>query len=55
MGRSKPQKKAIPGLWGVLRYFWPYIHKQYGLLLISAIAVIIKATETRRGCGGDGG
>jgi ATP-binding cassette subfamily B protein len=40
MGRSKPQKKAIPGLWGVLRYFWPYIHKQYGLLLISAIALV---------------
>ncbi|MBE8986755.1 ABC transporter ATP-binding protein [Nostoc sp. LEGE 12450] len=40
MGRSKPQKKAIPGLWGVLRYFWPYIQKQYGLLLISAIALV---------------
>ncbi|MEA5600339.1 ABC transporter ATP-binding protein [Nostoc sp. UHCC 0252] len=40
MGRSKPQKKVIPGLWGILRYFWPYIQKQYGLLLISAIALI---------------
>lgn len=40
MGRSKPQKKAIPGLWGILRYFWPYIQKQYGLLLISAIALV---------------
>ncbi len=25
MGRSKPQKKVIPGLWGVLRYFWPLV------------------------------
>ncbi|NEU78859.1 ABC transporter ATP-binding protein [Nostoc sp. UIC 10630] len=40
MGRSKPQKKVIPGLWGVLHYFWPYIQKQYGLLLISAIALV---------------
>ncbi|MBW4425479.1 MAG: ABC transporter ATP-binding protein/permease [Nostoc desertorum CM1-VF14] len=40
MGRSKSQKKVIPGLWGVLRYFWPYIQKQYGLLLISAIALV---------------
>ncbi|MCC5649334.1 ABC transporter ATP-binding protein/permease [Nostoc sp. XA013] len=40
MGRSKPQKKVIPGVWGLLRYFWPYIQKQYGLLLISAIALV---------------
>jgi ATP-binding cassette subfamily B protein len=40
MRRSKPQKKVIPGLWGILRYFWPYIQKQYGLLLISAIALV---------------
>ncbi|QHG18197.1 ABC transporter ATP-binding protein [Nostoc sp. ATCC 53789] len=40
MRRSKPQKKVIPGLWGILRYFWSYIQKQYGLLLISAIALV---------------
>ncbi len=37
---AKPLKQAIPGLWGVLGYFWPYIRPQYGLLLISAIALI---------------
>ncbi|WP_414541756.1 ABC transporter ATP-binding protein [Nostoc sp. CCY0012] len=37
---SKPLKQAIPGLGGVLAYFWPYIRPQYGLLLVSAIALI---------------
>ncbi|AFZ25408.1 ABC-type multidrug transport system, ATPase and permease component [Cylindrospermum stagnale PCC 7417] len=37
---SKPLKQAVPGLWGVLAYFWPYIRPQYGLILISAIALI---------------
>jgi ATP-binding cassette subfamily B protein len=37
---SKPLKQAVPGLWGVLSYFWPYLRQQYGLLLISAIALI---------------
>lgn len=37
---SKPLKQAVPGLWAVLSYFWPYLRQQYGLLLISAIALI---------------
>ncbi|BAB76892.1 ABC transporter ATP-binding protein [Anabaena sp. FACHB-709] len=36
----KPKKSAVPGLWGVLAYFWPDIRPQYGLLLVSAIALI---------------
>ncbi|UKO99542.1 ABC transporter ATP-binding protein [Nostoc sp. UHCC 0870] len=36
----KPKKSAVPGLWGVLTYFWPDIRPQYGLLLVSAIALI---------------
>jgi ATP-binding cassette subfamily B protein len=36
----KPLKQAVPGLWGVLGYFWPYIRPQYGLLVISAIALV---------------
>ncbi|MEA5565132.1 ABC transporter ATP-binding protein [Anabaena sp. UHCC 0399] len=36
----KPKKLAVPGLWGVLAYFWPDIRPQYGLLLVSAIALI---------------
>ncbi|MDB9358036.1 ABC transporter transmembrane domain-containing protein, partial [Nodularia spumigena CS-587/03] len=37
---SQPLKPAIPGLWAVLAYFWPYIRPQSGLILISAIALI---------------
>ncbi|MBE9052396.1 ABC transporter ATP-binding protein [Nostocales cyanobacterium LEGE 11386] len=37
---SKSLKQAVPGLWGVLGYFWPYIRPQYGLLLVSAIALV---------------
>ncbi|WP_353931286.1 ABC transporter ATP-binding protein [Okeanomitos corallinicola TIOX110] len=37
---AKSLKKAIPGLWGILVYFWPYIRPHYGLLLVSAIALI---------------
>ncbi|QMS88353.1 ABC transporter ATP-binding protein [Nostoc edaphicum CCNP1411] len=33
-------KQAVPGLWGILVYFWPDIRPQFGLLLISAIALI---------------
>jgi ATP-binding cassette subfamily B protein len=36
----KSLKQAVPGLWGVLGYFWPYIRPHYGLLLISAIALV---------------
>lgn len=36
----KTKKLAVPGLWGVLVYFWPDIRPHYGLLLISAIALI---------------
>ncbi|WP_414751932.1 ABC transporter ATP-binding protein [Anabaena sp. CCY 9910] len=36
----KPKKSAVPGLWEVLVYFWPDIRPQYGLLLVSAIALI---------------
>jgi ATP-binding cassette subfamily B protein len=36
----KTKKPAVPGLWGVLVYFWPDIRPHYGLLLISAIALI---------------
>jgi ATP-binding cassette subfamily B protein len=36
----KPKKSAVPGLWGVLTYFWPDIRPQYGLLLVSAIALV---------------
>ncbi|MBD2250093.1 ABC transporter ATP-binding protein [Nostoc parmelioides] len=36
----KPKKSDVPGLWGVLTYFWPDIRPQYGLLLVSAIALI---------------
>ena len=32
--------KDVPGLWGVMGYFWPYIRQQYPLLIISAIALI---------------
>ncbi|MBD2629236.1 ABC transporter ATP-binding protein [Trichormus variabilis] len=37
---SKSLKQAVPGLWGILVYFWPYIRPQYGLIVISAIALI---------------
>ena len=33
-------KQAVPGLWRILVYFWPDIRPQYGLILISAIALI---------------
>lgn len=37
---SKPLNQAVPGLWRVVCYFSPYIRKQYGLLIISAIALL---------------
>ncbi|HIK07853.1 MAG TPA: ABC transporter ATP-binding protein [Trichormus sp. M33_DOE_039] len=36
----KSRNPDFPGLWGVLVYFWPDIRPQYGLLLISAIALV---------------
>ncbi|MGJ5631271.1 ABC transporter ATP-binding protein [Nostoc sp. CALU 1950] len=35
-----PKAQNVPGLWGILVYFWPDIRPQFGLLLISAIALI---------------
>ncbi|ODH00045.1 protein tyrosine phosphatase [Nostoc sp. KVJ20] len=35
-----PKAQNVPGLWGILVYFWPDIRPQYGLILISAIALI---------------
>ncbi|MDM9585067.1 ABC transporter ATP-binding protein [Nostoc sp. GT001] len=35
-----PKAQNVPGLWGILVYFWPDIRPQSGLLLISAIALI---------------
>jgi ATP-binding cassette, subfamily B, bacterial len=40
MRTSKSLKQAVPGLWGVLGYFWPYIRPQSGLILTSAIALV---------------
>ncbi|MDZ7995959.1 MAG: ABC transporter ATP-binding protein [Nostoc sp. EfeVER01] len=35
-----PKAQNVPGLWGILVYFWPDIRPQSGLLLISAITLI---------------
>ncbi|MBE8969962.1 ABC transporter ATP-binding protein [Nostocales cyanobacterium LEGE 12452] len=35
-----PKAQNVPGLWGILVYFWPDIRPQFGLLLISAIALV---------------
>jgi ATP-binding cassette subfamily B protein len=37
---TKSLKKAIPGLWEILAYFWPDIRPHYKLLIISAIALL---------------
>lgn len=41
MGKSKPLKQSVPGLWRVICYFSPYIRKQSGLLSLSAIALLV--------------
>ncbi|WP_409339919.1 6TM ABC transporter family protein [Nostoc edaphicum] len=35
-----PKAQNVSGLWGILVYFWPDIRPQFGLLLISAIALV---------------
>ncbi|WOD37003.1 ABC transporter ATP-binding protein [Nodosilinea sp. E11] len=40
MNRTAPIQQAIPGLWRVVRHFWPDIRPQWPLLLVSGIALL---------------
>lgn len=42
MKRTAPIKPAIPGLWRVMRYFWPDIRRQWLLLMVSGIALLVE-------------
>ena len=39
MARPKTLKKALPGLWQVIRRFWPYIRRQSSLIARSSLAL----------------
>ena len=40
MKRSTSMQQAVPGLWRVVCTFWPYIRQQWGLLVISGLALL---------------
>ncbi|MDA0265567.1 MAG: ABC transporter ATP-binding protein [Cyanobacteria bacterium] len=42
MKRTAPIQQAVPGLWQVIRYFWPDIRQQWPLLLVSGLALLVE-------------
>ncbi|MEM9976632.1 MAG: ABC transporter transmembrane domain-containing protein, partial [Cyanobacteria bacterium P01_D01_bin.2] len=40
MQQSTSISQAAPGLWRVMRAFWPYVQQQWSLLLVSGIALV---------------
>ncbi|MEM1255016.1 MAG: ABC transporter ATP-binding protein [Cyanobacteria bacterium P01_H01_bin.21] len=40
MKQSTSMSQAAPGLWRVVRAFWPYVRQQWSLLLVSGVALI---------------
>ncbi|MBU6411080.1 MAG: ABC transporter ATP-binding protein, partial [Verrucomicrobia bacterium] len=40
MPRPQSFKESIPGLWRVLRHFWPETRKHYWLILGSSLALL---------------
>src|ERR1051326_2912948 len=46
MSQPASFQKKLPGLWRILRYFWPHL-RQYRLLIVSSLAALLAEVGLR--------